>query len=126
MCNRPPDFDTSNVTVIVMRNVEGALLNWAGLVLRKFGTTVIGVTGSTGKSTAKEAIATVLGTRYRVFKSPGSYNGRFGLPIALGKLRPEDKLAVLDFDTDQFVEIAELGRVTNRLVAVVTSISYAH
>ncbi len=122
MCNRPPDFDTSDVTVIVMRNVEGALLNWAGLILRKFGTTVIGVTGSTGKSTAKEAIATVLGTRYRVFKSPSSYNGRYGLPIALGKLKPEDKLAVLDFDTDQFGEIADLVRVTKPLVGVVTNI----
>jgi Alr-MurF fusion protein len=126
MCNRPPDFETDGVTVIVMRNVEGALLNWAQIILRKYGTTVIGVTGTNGKSTAKEAISTVLSTRYRVFKSPGSYNGRFGLPIALGKLNPEDKLAVLEFGTDQFGEMADLVRVTNPLVGVVTNISYGH
>jgi alanine racemase len=126
MCNRPPDFETDNVTVIVMRNVEAALLNWAQIILRKYGTTVIGVTGSNGKSTAKEAIATVLSTRYRVFKSPGSYNGRFGLPLALGKLTPEDKLAVLEFGTDQFGEMADLVRVTNPLVGVVTNITYSH
>src|SRR5258706_7134430 len=126
MCNRPPDFETPNVTVIVMRNVENALLNWAQIILRKFGTTVIAVTGSNGKSTAKEAIAAVLGTRYRVFKSPGSFNGRFGLPIALGKLNSEDKLAVLEFGTDQFGEMADLVRVTKPLVGVVTNISATH
>ncbi len=126
MCNRPPDFDTTDITIIVMRNVELALLNWARLVLHKFGTTVIGVTGSSGKSTTKEAIAAVLGTRYRVFKSPGSFNGRFGLPIALGKLTAEDKLAVLEFGTDQFGEMAELVDVTKPLVGVVTNITYGH
>ncbi len=126
MCSRPPDFDTTGTTVIVMRNVESALLNWAKIVLRKFGTTVIGVTGSSGKSTAKEAIATVLSTRHRVFKSPGSFNGRFGLPIALGKLTQDDKLAVLEFGTDQFGEMAELVQTTRPLVGVVTNISTSH
>ncbi len=126
MCSHPPDFETPNITVVVMRNVEAALLNWAHIILRKFGTTVIGVTGSTGKSTAKEAIAAVLGTQYRVFKSPGSFNGRFGLPIALGKLAPEDKLAVLEFGTDQFGEMTDLVNATKPLVGVVTNISYAH
>src|SRR5260221_321079 len=116
MCNRPPDFETPNITVIVMRNVEAALLNWAQIVLRKFGTTVIGVTGSSGKSTAKEAIAAVLSTRYRVFKSPGSFNGRFGLPLALGKLSKDDKLAVLEFGTDQFGEMADLVNATKPLL----------
>src|SRR5690349_19154990 len=86
MCSRPPEFDTTGLSVVVMRNVEVALLNCGRIILRKFGTTVIAVTGSTGKSMAKGAIAAVLGARYRVFKSPGSFTGRFGRPIALGKL----------------------------------------
>ncbi len=126
LCNRPPDFDTSDLTVIVVRDVEAALLNWARTVLRRLGTTVIGVTGSSGKSTAKEAIAAVLSTRYRVYKSPGSFNGRFGLPIALGKLSAEDKLAVLEFGVDHFGEMAELIGATNPIVGVVTSVSYSH
>ncbi len=126
MCTRPPEFDTTGLTVIVMRDVETALLNWAKIVLTKFGTTVIGVTGSAGKSTAKEAIATVLGTRYQVYKSPGSFNGRFGLPLALGKLSQQDRLAVLEFGTDRFGEMAELVETTNPRVGVVTNISHSH
>ncbi|MCC7207290.1 MAG: alanine racemase [Anaerolineae bacterium] len=126
MCQRPPDFDTSGLTIVVMRDVEAALLRWARIVLRKFGTTVIGVTGTAGKSTTKEAIAAVLGTRYRVFRSPGSFNGRFGLPLALGRLTAEDKLAVLEFGVDHFGEMAELVSVAQPLVGVVTNISYGH
>src|SRR5258707_11075337 len=51
MCTHPPEFDTKDLTVIVMRDVEQALLNWARIILRKFGTAVIGVTGGAGKST---------------------------------------------------------------------------
>lgn len=126
MCTRPPEFDTTGLTVIVMRDVEAALLNWARIVLEKFGTTVIGVTGSAGKSTTKEAIATVLSTRYAVYKSPGSFNGRFGLPLALGKLSKDDRLAVLEFGTDRFGEMAELVQTTNPRVGVVTNISHSH
>jgi alanine racemase len=126
MCSHPPDFDTTDLTVIVMRDVETALLNWARITLRKFGTTVIGVTGSSGKSTTKEAVAAVLGARHRVYKSPGSFNGRFGLPIALGRLTPEDKLAVLEFGTDQFGEMAELVEVTKPMVGIVTNINHGH
>lgn len=126
LCNRPPRFSTENVTVIVTRDVERALIRWATLVLDKFGTSVIAVTGSTGKTTTKEAIATVLSSKYNVYKSPGSYNGRFGLPVALGKLRSEHQLAVLEFGIDQFGEMAELVKAARPMVAVVTNIGHAH
>ncbi len=126
MCTQPPTFDTSGLTVIVMRSVEDALMRWTRLVLQKFGTTVIGVTGSVGKSTTKEAIARVLGTRYNIYKNPGSFNGRFGLPLALGKLDKEHQIAVLEFGTDQFGEIAEMVAATKPLVGVVTRVAHAH
>lgn len=126
MCSHPPDFPTTGLTIIVMRDVEQALLNWARIILQKFGTTVIGVTGSAGKSTTKEAIAAVLGTHYRVFKSPGSFNGRFGLPLALGRLDKNDKLAVLEFGADHFGEMAELVEATKPMVGVVTNISHSY
>ncbi len=126
MCTNPPTFDTEGLTVIVMRSVEDALMRWTQIVLQKFGTTVIGVTGSAGKSTAKEAIARVLGTRFNVYKNPGSFNGRFGLPLALGRLDKAHQIAVLEFGTNQFGEMAEMVAATNPLVGVVTTIGHAH
>jgi len=126
MCQRPPDFDTTGLTVIVMRDVETALLRWAEVMLRKHGTTVIAVTGSAGKSTTKEMIAAILGTRYNVFRSPGSYNGAFGLPLALGKLSADHKIAVLEFGADHYGEVGRLVEVTKPLVGVVTNIQHAY
>ncbi len=126
MCTHPPTFDTEGLTVIVMRHVEDALMRWTQIVLKKYGTTVIGVTGSVGKSTAKEAIAKVLSTRFNVYKNPGSFNGRFGLPLALGRLAKEHQMAVLEFGTNQFGEMAEMVEATKPLVGVVTGIGHAH
>src|SRR5579859_7863087 len=126
LCSRPPEFDTTGLTVIVARDVEGSLLKWGHIVLERFNTTVIGVTGSVGKSTTKEAIAAVLATRHKVYKSPGSYNGRFGLPLALGKLTSDDRIAVLEYGTDRFGEIAELVEATGPRVGVITTIGHGH
>ncbi|NDJ85194.1 MAG: alanine racemase [Chloroflexi bacterium] len=126
MCTNPPTFDTEGLTVVVMRDVERALVRWTERILRKFGTSVIGVTGSNGKSTTKEAIARVLGTHYNVYKSPASYNGRFGLPLALGKLSADYQLAVLEFGIDQFGEMTEMVEATHPVMGVVTNIGHTH
>ena len=126
MCTNPPTFDTDGLTVVVMRDVEKALIRWTERILKKFGTSVIGVTGSTGKSTTKEAIAKVLGSQYTVYKNPGSFNGRFGLPLALGKLTADYQLAVLEFGTDQFGEMAEMVAATHPVLGVVTNIGHTH
>lgn len=126
MCQHPPEFDTTGLTVIVMRDVEAALLKWTQIVLRKFGTTVIAVTGSAGKSTTKEWIAALLGTKFSIYRSPASYNGSFGLPLALGKLAPEHKIAVLEFGADHYGEMEALIEVTRPLVGVVTNIQHAY
>jgi alanine racemase len=126
VCTRPPEFDTEGLTVVVMRDVESALLSWTKVVLQRYGTTVIGVTGSTGKSTTKEAIAKVLGVRHTIYKNPASFNGRLGLPLALGKLGPDHRLAVLEFGTDRFGEMAQLVEATRPTVGVITNISHKH
>ena len=81
-------------TCIQVPDTEQALLDWARFVLRKYQTPVIAVTGSVGKTGTKEALAAVLNTQFNVFGNPGSYNGTFGLPVALGRLEPSHQLAV--------------------------------
>lgn len=126
MCTNPPTFDTEGLTVIVMRDVERALLRWTERIIKKFGTSIIGVTGSSGKSTTKEAIARVLSTKYSVYKNPGSYNGRFGLPMALGKLTGDHQLAILEYGIDQYGEMQEMVQAAHPMIGVVTSVGHAH
>jgi len=113
-------------TTILVPNVQQAMSNYAAHILRKYQPQVVGVTGSTGKTTTKEAIATVLQKKHRVFKNYGSYNGLYGLPIALGQLEAGHQIAVLEMAADTFGEIGKLARITQPQVGVVTAINRAH
>lgn len=126
MCTHPPTFDPEGLTVIVMRSVEDALLRWTARVLTRFGTAVIGVTGSAGKSTAQQAIAHVLRRSYNVYTNASALDGRLGLPLALGKLTAEHRFAVLEFGANQPGEMAEMVALVKPLVGVVTAVQHAH
>ena len=123
VCQRVLDLSRYGVTCIQVANTQQALIRWARYVLSKYGTEVIGVTGSTGKTSTKEAIAAVLDGSYVVFKNFGNYNDRYGLPIALGQLLPEHEKAVLEMACDSFNEIEDLCRMTSPRVGVVTAVN---
>jgi alanine racemase len=127
MCERsdgPPNIP--GITTIIVPDSQQALKDYASYILKKYQPKIIGVTGSNGKTTTKEAIAIVLEKRYRVFKNYGSYNGRYGLPIALGELQPEHEIAVLEMASDSFGEISELVRIAPPDVGVITAINRTH
>ena len=63
---------------------------------------------------------------FPVFKNRANYNGLYGLPIALGELRPEQRIAVLEMAADHFGEIGRLARIAPPHVAVVTTVEPAH
>jgi UDP-N-acetylmuramoyl-tripeptide--D-alanyl-D-alanine ligase len=87
---------------------------------------VIGVTGSVGKTTTKELIAAVLGTRYRTFKSEGNYNNEIGLPLMLLKLTEAHERAVLELGFYQPGEIRFLCQLARPHVGVVNNVYAVH
>jgi alanine racemase len=126
LCTRPPDFDTSNLSVIIVKDTEVAMMNWASYVLDKLGPGVIAVTGSSGKSVTTEAIRQVLSVRYRVHKSTGEEQGRLRLPLALAGLRAEHEMVVLELGAWQPGEIGEMVQVTRPDVGVITHLGFTH
>ena len=126
LCQRPFDLASHGVTCIVVDDSRHALLDWARFILRKLSPRVVDITGSSGKTTTKELAAAVLSQRHTVFRNQGSYNDRYGLPIALGKLQPEQRLAVLELACDGIGEIAELVALTRPQIGVVTVINETH
>jgi len=126
LCQRPFDLASHQVTCIVVDDSRQALLDWARYILRHFSPRVVGITGSSGKTTTKELAAAIVGQRYPVFRNYGNYNDRYGLPIALGRLTPEQKVAVLELACDSVDEIRDLAALTQPQIGVVTTINETH
>jgi alanine racemase len=116
----------AGVTAILVPDVRRALVDWASHILRTCSPDVIAVTGSAGKTSTKEAVATVLASRFPTFRSAGNQNDLFGLPLSLGRFRPEQHHAVLEMACDRFGEIAALAAMAPPRVAVVTCVREAH
>jgi UDP-N-acetylmuramoyl-tripeptide--D-alanyl-D-alanine ligase len=95
-------------------------------VRRLWNRPVIGVTGSAGKTTTKDAIAHVLSRKHRVLKSQGNLNNHFGLPLQLLKLEPQNEMAVIEMGMNHAGEISALAKIARPDAGVVTVVAPVH
>jgi UDP-N-acetylmuramoyl-tripeptide--D-alanyl-D-alanine ligase len=87
---------------------------------------VIGITGSVGKTSTKEMIASVLSQKYRVLKTAGNFNNELGLPLTIFRIQKEHEVAVLEMGISDFGEMHRLAAIANPDIGVITNIGWCH
>ncbi len=131
-------FERGAAAAVVERPVEGAgpleivpsALEWlqrtAAEARRRWPGLVVGITGSAGKTTTKEAVAAVLATRLRTGKTQGNYNNHIGVPLTLLNLPDDAEAAAIEIGMNHAGEIRELCRIAQPRIGVVTNVGTAH
>jgi len=116
----------AGIPVIKVGNTLDALQALASSNRERCGVPLIGVTGSNGKTTTKDMIASVLSTRLRVLKTRGNLNNEIGLPLTLLAMDADCEAAVVEMGMRGPGEIAALCRIARPTGAVITNIGEAH
>ena len=124
LAERVPEGETR--PILLVDSVQTALERIAAAYRATLSLPVIGITGSVGKTSAKEMIAAVLSQRLRVLKTEGNLNNQIGVPMTVSRITREHEAAVIEMGISGFGEMTELARIARPTAAVYTVIGSAH
>ena len=126
ICSRPPEGDWPGKTIVIAPDTTRAAGELANAWRRACNPRVVGITGTVGKTTAKEMTAATLADRFPAHRSPGNLNSREGLPLALMSLRRDHRVSALELAMDSPGEIADLCRIAEPEVGAVMNVGLTH
>ncbi|SFO22920.1 UDP-N-acetylmuramoyl-tripeptide--D-alanyl-D-alanine ligase [Pseudobutyrivibrio sp. UC1225] len=111
---------------IIVKDTKLALKQIATNYRMQLDIPVVGVIGSVGKTSTKEMLASVLGTKYNVLKTEGNFNNEIGLPLTICRIKDEHQVAVVEMGISDFGEMHRLGDIAKPDFVVMTNIGQCH
>lgn len=124
--DEPQYASPENPRIILVDNCLDTLQKLANYHRRRLGTRMIGVTGTNGKTTTKELIATVVGEKFKVLYTQGNFNNHIGVPLTLLRLKPEHEMAVIEMGANHPGEIKTLVHIAEPDYGIITNVGKAH
>ena len=124
ICEVLPEEDLG--PCILVKDSFMALKQAAAFYRQQLNIRVVGITGSVGKTSTKEFVASVLSEKYKVHKTAGNYNNEVGLPLTIFGIQEDDQIAVLEMGINTFGEMHRLSEVAKPDICVMTNIGQCH
>ena len=112
--------------VIVVENVLETLQKLANFHRKKLKITIVGITGTNGKTTTKELIATILSREFKVAFTQGNLNNHIGVPLTLLSINKSHEIGVIEMGANHPGEIRELCEIAEPNIGLITNIGKAH
>ena len=112
-------------TIIIVENTMDAVQKIAAYKRSLYNIPVVAVTGSVGKTSTKDIIASVMAKKYNVLKTEGNFNNQLGLPLTILKLKDHNAM-VVEMGMNQLGEISKLTNIAKPTIAVITNVGTAH
>ena len=125
-CLAEKPIESAKGPYILVSSTLAALQELAAYYRSLFDIPFVGITGSVGKTTAKEMTASALSARYNVLRTPANLNNELGVPLTLLSLREEHEAAVIEMGISEFGEMSLLARLVRPDITVMTNIGYCH
>jgi UDP-N-acetylmuramoyl-tripeptide--D-alanyl-D-alanine ligase len=119
-----PEFE--NLPLIVVKDTLSALGDIAAFYRDFFEIPIIGVTGSVGKTTTKDMIASVLSQKFKTLKTPENFNGQIGVPETIFSMTEADEIAVIEMGMSLSGEMTRLSKIARPDSAIITNIGMSH
>ncbi len=124
ICEKAPQNPTG--AYILVENSFQALKDVAKFYRENLDIKVVGITGSVGKTSTKEFVASVLETHYKVLKTEGNFNNEVGLPLTVLRIQEDTEVAVLEMGISDFGEMHRLSEIAKPDICVITNIGQCH
>jgi UDP-N-acetylmuramoyl-tripeptide--D-alanyl-D-alanine ligase len=122
----PPAEPGSGKTIIYVENTLMALQDLARYRRSRRSVPVVCVTGTNGKTTTKELIASILSQKHAVLRTTGNFNNHIGLPLCVANMQGDEQFMVLEMGSNAQGDIRELCDIARPGIAVVTNVGEAH
>ena len=127
VCIADKNYSNSNgYPLVVVEDTYKALRDIATLYRSKFSIPSLAITGSVGKTSTKDMVASVLGNKYNVLKTEGNFNNEIGLPLTAFRIEKGTDVAVFEMGMSAFGEISRLTRIAVPETAIITNIGMSH
>ncbi len=120
------DLNDKGTAFIKINSAVRAMRRLAAFNRDRAGIPIIALTGSSGKTTTKDLIASVLSQRFNVYKTKGNLNNIYGVPLTIIGIEPENEIAVIEMGMEGIGEIAQSIRFVKPQISVITNIGQAH